>query len=180
VRRIVIGWAVIAAACAPAQPAHPVAATVEPTLIDAGAAKASSTRVDICVAVIEHARRCDDSDEESDCPRQRECAAALLRPEAIALLPDCLRDHPCDESPRVCLADAGTQLSSNRAYASYGHACHQRRDVCGEELFDEDYCGPEMAPFRDEVLGFLATCLEEPCREIASCMKQAIRSAGCK
>lgn len=173
---IVCGLFAMCVACAPGPP---VAAAIEVPQ-STRATKPPSERVDICVAVIDHARRCNDSDEESDCPRQRECATALLRPEALSLLPECLRSHPCDESPRVCLADAGAQLTSLPEYATYARACRARRDACGEEAFDEDYCGPEMAPFRREVLELLGKCVLQPCSEMSSCIKEAIRSAGCK
>jgi len=157
----------------------PIIATPNLPVVAAGASSGSNPPIDFCAAMTEHAQRCEDPKGADDCPREKQCAVAILRPEAYAVLSDCLRDHPCGEPPKACLMAVGAKLTPTARFAAFERECTSRRDACGADSFEDDYCSAAISAFRGEVLGSLESCLQRPCDDVRSCLKQAIRSAGC-
>jgi len=116
----------------------------------------------------------------NSCDHDQRCMESLLRPAAVAEIEGCVRQLPCQPTPRAevaCVRQVADRAPHTTDRVQVQEACTKRASGCGEKL--EATCGfiPLM---HDSVRKRVASCLEYlTCNDVERCIEQVYEAWGC-
>jgi hypothetical protein len=95
-------------------------------------------------------------------------------------LGECLAARDCQASDDPCFARVAGPYLGDAPFTRYRAACVAKRAACNKK-FSDDFCANEVGIVREQVLGELGACLDQPCDAVGGCLKGAIRKyPNCK
>ena len=119
---------------------------------------------------------------ETDCERTRDCYTDWWRPEVADVYLRCMQQDLCEASDDDCAAEARASAGVTEAGMRLDRMCRARREACGGSFKgagDSGVCHAGLASvlLDDQIDAFL-DCLEQPCDQVAQCVREA-RPAPC-
>ncbi|HKU39829.1 MAG TPA: hypothetical protein VJR89_16835 [Polyangiales bacterium] len=117
-----------------------------------------------------------------DCERQRDCYVNWWRPEVAAEYLRCRQRDLCEANDDDCAGEALANLEVSEQGKQLDAMCRARREACGgalEGAGDSGVCQARLASvLSDDQIAALRHCLEQPCDQVAQCVREA-RPAPC-
>jgi hypothetical protein len=134
----------------------------------------------LCASLHHRENACPSEGSVGGCDNEERCLTGVSRPDAIAMLSDCVQRSPCNIAPNIveyCAAQLRQRLTPTRQTLQLVSVCSTAATQCPDKVADKCASAHLLS---DAVAGQVAQCLLVPdCRAKDQCVERVYESRGC-